>query len=90
MIPVPAPPNIKIGTTIRWALAVVLTGILLTGCASDIWVKPGAAPQEFVKDSSDCKKEVRKAFIGRNIVIQALGRENQCLVARGWSLQEQK
>lgn len=71
---------------------VILVGLalLLSGCATAVWTKPGATQQDLAKDSYDCEKDMRQSgYYGTGIIgaMNADGFEDRCMVAHGWRLQ---
>ena len=77
----------------RSAIGVILVGLVISGCAGDVWLKPGATQPDFAKDQSDCEIEVRLGgHLGatRTWTPNAQVLENQCLEKKGWTLHEQK
>jgi len=71
------------------AMAAVL---LLTGCATQAWVKEGASQQNLATDSYECERDLRQSFYyGRGLIAWANmnAYERRCMVARGWHLEEQ-
>jgi len=44
----------------RYLGLAILTAILVTGCAEKHWTKPGAALEDFNRDSSACGLEARR------------------------------
>ena len=82
--------------------ALVLFGVLtiIGSGPNNVWVKPGSSEQDFNKDKYECMKENQKqvssgygnrygASTSSDVVVD-WNLFNHCMVARGWSLQEQK
>ena len=46
----------------RNVLRVAFTASLLTGCASEVWVKPGGSVAELNRDVANCRQEAQQQF----------------------------
>jgi len=63
--------------------------LLLSGCASTQWVKPGATMQEFQQDAYSCQRDAAMlpvAVYGGAFadIIQRVQLRDQCMGAKGW------
>ena len=78
-----------------------LTGLaLLSGCANNVWVKPGAGTAEFSQARYTCLQQSQQgassAYVNRyggaaaSGVVTNDGLFSACMNAAGWSLQDQK
>ena len=66
-----------------WYLAlVVLTTVLVTGCAPKHWSKPGATTEDFVRDSEACGLQARRGVFIAPPVDKRVYRG--CMSARGY------
>jgi len=45
-------------------IALGITGLGLTGCAEDPWVKPGATQQDVARDANGCEREADQGNFG--------------------------
>jgi len=61
---------------------VILTAVLLTGCAEKHWTKPGATLEDFKRDSHACGLEARRGVYIGTPVNKRLYRG--CMRARGY------
>jgi hypothetical protein len=72
---------------------VALSAVMfLAGCGPTIWVKTGATQQDFDRESYGCEKDARQSgYFGGGLVGQINLQEfiNRCMVAHGWSVQQQ-
>lgn len=81
-----------------WRKLVVIgaAAVLLSGCVTTRWVKPGATQSEMDRDWQECSYEVERAFAGVNSrAIQGLGLQyekvqlfKQCITLRGFVEQQ--
>lgn len=69
----------------RLALALAALLALVSGCGRFYWSKPGAALDDFNRDSAVCAKETSPAY---GIVVEEAYR--QCLAAKGWTRAQQQ
>lgn len=69
----------------------ILILMVVSGCAQNVWVKPGANQEAFRADNYGCERDSRQSGgFGTGLVgaIEAQAFFNRCMTARGWSLQE--
>jgi len=70
----------------------VIALIALSGCVRTVWVKEGATPQDYNRESYECEKDARQSqYFGGGIVgaINFNEFENKCMVAHGWTATKQ-
>lgn len=48
--------------------AIAVTVVVLSGCVETVWVKPGATPQERVRQETACEAQALKALPPDNVV----------------------
>ena len=74
----------------RHLLLIGTVCVALTGCAQNVWNKPGASQQDFVTDQYGCERDARQSGgFGTGLVgaIEVQNYFNRCMGAHGWSLQ---
>jgi len=65
-------------------ISVILISLMLFGCASTKWCKPGATQADFERDKYDCQKKTRTSNPG--IVPENLEPYFNCMkIEKGWS-----
>jgi hypothetical protein len=75
----------------------VAAALCLAGCGpKQSWVKPGAAPEDFARDSHECERDALATAGERGpglagggglaATVDTRGYQNSCLRRRGWSL----
>ena len=80
-------------------LAMVL-GLLLSGCASPHWIKPGATRQEAEADYFQCRQDTEKyehgwwwaipyvgVFMGASNAARVANERDSCMRAKGYTLE---
>lgn len=69
-----------------------LMALGLSACAPTVWVKDGATQQDYNKKSYECEKDSRQSgYFGGGIAGSTNMQSffNKCMVAHGWTQQEQ-
>ena len=72
---------------------IVCVSLALAGCSRSKWVKPGASPQDFVRDEYACEKDARQSgYFGEGLVgtLNMQEFQNKCMRANGYRLQKVK
>jgi hypothetical protein len=72
------------------AIAMIVTAIVLTGCAlpATMWSKPKVTQQQFAKDTYECEQDARSANnVGNGDWkgITMKGFYERCMIARGYT-----
>jgi len=66
----------------RYLALTILACVLVGGCATRHWTKPGATAQEFARDSDACGLEARRGVFTAPPVDKRKYRS--CMMARGY------
>lgn len=63
--------------------AMVAVGLMLAGCVSGGWQKPGGTARDFQRDAYDCERDIRQSVHPGGLDVRA-GYFERCLMAHGW------
>ncbi|MBO1077277.1 hypothetical protein [Roseomonas marmotae] len=78
-------------TTNVLTVAVLMTA--LTGCAQNVWVKPGGNPQAFEAEKYACERDARQSGGFGGGLVGAMEFQaffNRCMGSKGWALQNKE
>ena len=65
-------------------MLVILVGLMLSGCASTKWCKPGATQNDFTRDKYDCDMKTRSG--SSQMMLVDLDLWFDCMkIEKGWS-----
>lgn len=91
-LPFHAPTEQRDMNVVASTLVITTAAALLTACAQQVWVRPGAGPQQFEADRYACERDSRQSggFGGGLIgAIEVQNFYNRCMVSKGWQLRDQ-
>jgi hypothetical protein len=73
------------------ATAILMTA--LTGCAQNVWVRPGGNPQAFEAEKYACERDARQSGGFGGGIVGAMEFQaffNRCMGSKGWALQNKE